>query len=123
MTFEEEFARVWPWLEKSILRYGDTHRKEHVYQRLLEHKAQLWTEKDAAVITSLEEYDTGFLEVQGWLAGGSIGGVKKIEHRIEQWARQIGAHRMTLVGRKGWQRALPGYHELFTTIAKDLQHG
>lgn len=39
----EDFQRVWPWLEKAARRYGDTHRKEHVLQRLLDGRAQLWT--------------------------------------------------------------------------------
>lgn len=116
----EDFNRVWPWLEKAAKRYGDTHRKEHVLRRLLDGRAQLWTERDAALVTSVERYDSGMVEVRGWLGGGSIGGLRKIEIRVEVWAKSIGAHRLTILGRRGWLRALTGWRELAVLIAKDL---
>ena len=120
----DEFERVWPWLEKAVRRYGDTHRKEHVLQRILDGRAQLWTERNAALITSIERYDTGLVEVRGWLGGGrparSIGDLRRIEKRVEAWAKDIGAQRLTILGRRGWLRALTGWRELAVLIVKDI---
>jgi len=115
-----EFERVWPWLEKAVRRFGNTHTKEHLLMRVLFSRAQLWTEKNAALITSIERYDNGYLEVRGWLGGGSIGGLRVIEKRVELWAKSIGAQRLTILGRRGWLRALTGWRELAVMIAKDI---
>lgn len=123
MTIDElqaELDRVWPWLEKAVKRYGDTHRKEHILARIVAGKVQLWTEKDAAAITSIEVYDAGLTEVHIWLCGGKMRGAKQLETRISKWAKDIGAQRILVAGRKGWCRALPGYRELLVTIVKDL---
>lgn len=123
MTIEElqaELDRVWPWLEASLVPYGDTHRKEHVLARILAGKAQLWTEDDAACVTTVEKYDTGLLEVYGWLAGGNLKTVQQIVARIEAWAKANGINRARIEGRRGWVKALPGYRELATVICKEL---
>jgi hypothetical protein len=116
----EDYNRVWPWLEKAAKRFGNTHTKEHVLQRILDGRAQLWTERNAALVTSIERYDSGYVEVRGWLGGGSIAGLKTIEKRVEVWAKSIGAQRLTILGRRGWLRALTGWRELAVLMAKEL---
>lgn len=58
--------------------------------------------------------------MRGWLGGGSIGGLRKIEQQVEVWAKSMGAQRLTILGRRGWLRALTGWRELAALIAKDL---
>lgn len=119
-----EYERVWPWLEKAAGRYGNTHTKESVLARLLDGRAQLWTERNAALITSIERYDTGMVEVRGWLGAGkpgrSLTDLRKIEKRVEAWAKSIGAQRLTILGRRGWLRALTGWRELAVLIVRDF---
>lgn len=120
-TTRREFHRVWPWLEKAVERGGPTHTKDGVWERIANGDCQLWTEPKAAVVTTVETYrDTGFREVQCWLAGGKMADARRIERRISEWAASIGVGRILIAGRRGWLRALRGYNEHLTTIAKDL---
>src|SRR5690606_8031078 len=48
-----EFNRVWKWLEKAVKRGGNTHEKQHVLARILDGRAQLWTNREAAAVTSI----------------------------------------------------------------------
>ncbi|MHA6684503.1 hypothetical protein ACX3P0_02740 [Mesorhizobium sp. A556] len=116
----DEYARVWPMLERAVRRYGNLHTKESILQRLLDGRAQLWTDKDAAVVSRIERYDTGFVEIECWLGGGKMAGCLRLEKRIEAWGKSIGANRIGIVGRKGWPRALPGYREIITISVKDI---
>lgn len=123
MTIDQlraELDRVWPWLEKAIERSGGTHHKEHLLARIFAGKAQLWTEEDGACVTTIEKYDTGLLEVYGWLAGGELEAVQRIVARIEKWAKANGINRARIEGRRGWVKALPGYRELATVICKEF---
>jgi hypothetical protein len=121
MTFEEHFDRAWPWLEEAAKPYGNTTSREHVYQRLIEGRAQLWVDETAAVVTSIETHDTGLTEVLGWLAGGDIEGVLRLHDKIETWAREAGIDRLLITGRKGFLKKFPGYRVIATTIVKDLR--
>lgn len=119
----EEFERVWPWLEPSLERYGHTHTKDDVFQRIISNKAQLWTDEEAAVVSSIEAFPTGFIEIYGWLTGGKIEGVLRLEKRIEEWGRSIKANRMSLIGRRGFLKALPEYKEQAVHMTKDITDG
>lgn len=115
------FNRVWRWLEKALAVYGPTHRKRHVWQRIEAGECQLWTTENSAQVTSIETWPTGLTELNGWLAGGNLEEIQSLRPTIEQWAREKGCHRISLVGRKGWSRAFPGYRPVTTAIIKDLR--
>lgn len=121
MTFDETFNRVWPWLDAAAKPYGNTTTKEHVYQRLIDGRAQLWTDETAALVTSIEKHDTGLTDLYGWLAGGDMDGLRRIHAKAEEWARSAGIDRLMISGRKGFLKTLPGYRVISTTIVKDLR--
>lgn len=121
MTFEETFTRVWPWLDAAAKPYGRTTSRECVLLRLLDGRAQLWTDATAALVTSIERHDTGLADLYGWLAGGDMDGLLRIHERAEVWAREAGIDRLMISGRKGFIKTLPGYRVISTTIVKDLR--
>ena len=121
MTPDEAFEASWPWLEAAIAHYGPTHTKDHVKAALDERRAQFWFHPEAAIVTEIKVWPTGFREVVGWLAGGSLDGVVTLIPQIETWARGIGCDRAQINGRYGWKRRLPaGYRPHGTTFVKDL---
>lgn len=124
MTPQEAFDDAWPWLASALSAYGPTHDKVHVIEALESGKAQFWYHPEAAVITEIKVWPTGFREVVGWLAGGSLAGILTLIPQIETWARSIGCERAIINGRYGWKRRLPpGYVVHGSTFAKDLAHG
>lgn len=115
-----EFNRVWPLLAKAVRRAGNTHQKEHVLARILDGRAQLWTNRDAAIVTSIEVYDSGFKEILGWLAGGKLEAVQELRDRAEAWGKSTGCQRSQIISRPGFERAFPDYRRAAIVLVKDL---
>ena len=58
-----------------------------------------------------------------WLAGGDLQELKTMLAPIEQWAREQGCERITLAGRRGWERTFmreAGYTPQWSVMAKEL---
>lgn len=123
MTPQEAFDLSWPHLEAALEHYGPTHEKRHVIEALESGKAQFWYAPEAAILTEIKVWPTGFKEVVGWLAGGEIDGVLRLIPQIETWAQGIGCQRAIITGRYGWKRRLSGYRPLGSTFVKDFSHG
>ena len=115
-----EFERCWPWLEPAIARYGPTHDKDHIWLALEQGDAQLWPSPNAAALTELKNYKTGFKEVNGWLSGGDLEEIRRTTEKIEDWARRQGCRRATICGREGWLRAFDGYVKRAVVMTKEL---
>lgn len=118
---EKEFNRCWPWLEAS-LEYAafkhngtvwPTHRKEHVWERIVSGKCHFWPGKECAIITEFYVSPTGLKSHHTWLTGANRGRglreIKKMMPAIEEWGKKHGAHRQTGSGRYGWLRVFSGY--------------
>jgi hypothetical protein len=120
-TLRGEFDRVWPWLEKAVSHSREPFTAEEVWQRIEDDMAQLWSAHDAAAVTTIQVFPNGQKAVQIWLAGGSMDSVIRITGFVEEWAKLKGAKSVTIVGRRGWLRALDGYDEVATCMMKELK--
>lgn len=116
-----QLERCWPWIAAAIQRYGPTHSKEHIWRALVEGRAQLWPMKHAAMVTTINTWPTGYKEAQAWLAGGELQNILEWTPIIEKWAKDEGCARAIVSGRRGWLKALDGYRDVITVMAKDLQ--
>lgn len=114
-----EFLRVWPWLEKAIEEPA-AHRKEHVWAAIERGDAQLWTNDGAAVVTEIAVYPSGLRSLNAWLSGGELDAVRELDARIDAYAREKNCRTRTIIGRRGWLRALPGYRETGVVLTKDM---
>ena len=113
---------------RDALEHGNGEREvEDVIQELLRGDKQLWmkTINDDFVLTVITQvYDTPRKRVCEitYLGGeevmGFIGDIKE----IELWARENNCTDITVIGRKGWERALrdKGYSPRYVTIGKKL---
>lgn len=123
MSFETEFDRCGDWI-KAALRYtGEppTHDLSDIKETVLRGKMQFWPGKGSAVVTEVAIYPR-VKAVRIFLAGGDLSELKEIEKSICEWARDIGAGRVEIAGRPGWERALDGYARASTWLAKDLMN-
>lgn len=53
--------------------------------------------------------------------GNDLGRWLRFLTKIEAYARDEGCDRVRVVGRKGWSKMLPGYHEPWVTLDKRLR--
>lgn len=77
-----------------------------------------WPGERAAIITE-HTGDT----VNFWLAGGDLDELERMVPAVEHHAHATGAERITLYGRRGWERTFlkgRGYSPRWTIMVKDL---
>ncbi len=123
MTDEEyraEFDRVWPWLDKAANGEFQTDTAETLWQRIIGGKLDLWTTANSAVVTSIEVYGNGVKEIRCWLAGGDLTEIQQIEPAIAHYGKQNGCKQISILGRRGWFRALEGYKQTAVILAKEI---
>jgi len=125
----DDFDRCWPWLEGSLAWSGyplpdgavwPTHRKQHVLQRIIEGRAQLWPGDQAVFLTEIIEHPSGLRSQSNWAAGGDLDEIRQMMPSIEAYGRVRGCQRQIGMGRKGWLRVFEGYEELGYRKQKDL---
>jgi hypothetical protein len=110
VSLADEFARCRPWLARAV---QGPKTIEDAQAAVLEGRALLWPGAKSAAVTEFNK------DLHIWLAGGDLGELKRMEQSAEAHAREWGCDRMTIIGRKGWERALPGYRRV-TLLVKDL---
>lgn len=114
-----ELARLRPQIEAALERAGGTHGFTDIVSNIYRGNLQLWPGKQSAVVT--EVMDAPLMRyVHIFLAGGDLDELTEMEKAICTWAREIGARRVTINGRTGWERALEGYQRAHVALAKEL---
>ena len=116
----DEFNESWPHLKKALRLTGGTHTKRDLFDGIAVGDFQLWPGRRSAALTEGIKYPQ-IRAVRIFLAGGQLDELKKVERNICNWARDIGAGRVEIAGRKGWLRALDDYQETCTWMHKELE--
>lgn len=117
-----EFERCWPWLAAALEHAGGTHRKEDLWRCIETGSAQLHPLTHGAVVTTIQVHPSGLKDANWWLAGGDLEELLKVQPLLEFWLQSEGCKRVTLTGRKGWLKALPGYKHTGVIMVKDFTH-
>ena len=110
-------------LERALKRGHDPMPIGAVKELLLAGKAQIWFAENSTAVTRLEDRgDTRICEI--WLAGGDLDELVELKDtHIEPWAKHMGASRMLIIGRKGWEKTLNDYNYASTVLIKELDDG
>lgn len=118
-SFREEWERLWPVLEPALDYAGHTHDEADLIEAIAAGTLQFWPGEKSAIVTELVSYPR-FGALRFFLAGGDLAELKEMEGRVIEWAQHYGCARVEIGGRRGWQRALPGYTRLCTVLAKPI---
>ena len=110
MTFEQ----AWALLEDAAA-VGDHVSKGEVIEGIASGRFVLFTRQRSAALAA---HCNGFLRVG--LAGGEMSEMLEIEEEVARYARSYGYPFVEIVGRPGWERALPDYRRLAVVLRKDL---
>lgn len=123
MTWMHEFTRCRPWLEAALEYSGGDFDIADVAALLAEGKVQLWPGEKAAIITEMMQYPKKAV-LNFFLAGGDLDELQKMTPHIEQWAKEQGCSRVSLHGRRGWDRTFLtkelGYRPEWWVLAKEI---
>jgi hypothetical protein len=92
-------------LQKALDLGGNTHDMGDVAQAIECGEAKLWATEKALILTEVDEYPQRRV-ANVWLASGDLTEILQMAPAIYDWAREQGCDTITLLGRKGWAKAL-----------------
>lgn len=120
----EEVVTVWrdaePELRRACERTGE--RTTHdVLCQLVTGNAQLWRVDECWMVTEIATYPRKRVAFVS-LCGGKFpdGQMREMREMLYQWAKHYQADEIRIVGRRGWLRYLPDFHEM-TVLTCQLQ--
>lgn len=108
-------------LAKALAHAGHTHTAADVADAIRRGDAQIFYNDRAALVTELLCFPQRNV-MRYWLAAGRLDGVDELVPQTEAWARDHGATRLEVIGRRGWAPfgRRHGYAATATLFAKDL---
>ena len=122
MSDEEDFERLRHHVAAALEYSGGTHKIEDIAEGIRRGQFQLWAGRDSAVVTEIIVYPQ-LKDLHYFLAGGDLDELRLMRPLIEQWGKSIGCSRVSLAGRKGWERTFlkdEGYEPKWFILCKDL---
>ncbi len=111
-------SSVRQYIQDALDHCGNTHTVEDVLQMVEDGKVSLHVGDRCAVVTQEMEFPAG-RQLHYWLAGGDLDELREIEKRVSDDAKQSGCTSASIIGRRGWAKAL-GYDEMATVMARKL---
>jgi len=108
-----------PHIREALRHCGDTHTLDDVMRMVMARDADLYVGDASAVVTQDLDLPTG-RQLHFWLAGGDLDEVIKIVRDVEHAAKARGIRRISIIGRRGWQRKLDGFTEASVVLTKDI---
>jgi hypothetical protein len=122
LSDEEDFERLRHHVAAALEYSGGTHKIEDIAEGIRRGQFQLWPGRDSAVVTEIIVYPQ-LKDLHYFLAGGDLDELRLMRPLIEQWGKSIGCSRVSLAGRKGWERTFlkdEGYEPRWFILCKDL---
>ena len=122
MSDQEHLERLRHHVEAALEYSGGTHSFDDVAEMDEKQQLQLWPAKDSVVLTEIIVYPR-LKCLHYFLAGGDLDELSRMRPMIESWGKSVGCTRVTLAGRRGWQKSFlkdKGYSPQWSVLAKKL---
>lgn len=119
---DEDFERLRHHVVAALEFSGGTHTVEDIAVGLKTGRFQFWPGQNSAVVTEIIVYPQ-IKDLHYFLAGGDLDELRLMRPLIEQWGKSLGCTRVSLAGRKGWERTFlkdEGYEPKWFILCKDL---
>jgi hypothetical protein len=118
----QEYERLEPHIVAALQYNGGEQTLDDVKSGLASGQFQFWPGRDSVIVTEYTE--TPHLKILNFfLAGGDMDELQTMAKHIESAAREVGINRMTVYGRRGWERTfLKGmdYRPKWVVLVKEL---
>ena len=118
-SFNDDWQAAAPHIRAALQHCGDPHTLDDVMRMVMARDAELYVGGLSAVVTQELNLPTG-RQLHFWLAGGDLNELIKIERDVEHAAKARGIRRISIIGRRGWQRKLDGFNEAGVVLTKDI---
>jgi hypothetical protein len=117
----QEWRRCRHWIE-AALEHAPTHTIEDIELGLALSRYVFWPAGKSAAITEIHEFPRA-KHMHIFLAGGDLDELRSMVPMWQSWARFNGCSKVTLVGRRGWERALKDHGWKADLIALSIPAG
>jgi hypothetical protein len=117
-----ELNRCRTWIEDALEYAGGTHNFNDIAAGVLSDRYQIWPSNNSVVVTEIVVYPQ-LKDLHYFLAGGNLDELKAMRPIIEAWGKELGCTRVSLAGRKGWERTFlkdEGYRPNWFVLSKEL---
>ena len=117
-----ELNRCRQWIVDALEYSAGTHTFDDIAAGVMNNRYQLWPGNSSAVVTEVIVYPQ-LKNLHYFLAGGNLDELKQMRPQIESWGKSVGCTRVTLAGRKGWERTFlkdEGYEPQWFILSKEL---
>lgn len=118
----DELVRCRGWIEASLACADGTHTFDDVAAGVLSGRFMLWPRERCCAVLEVLEYPRS-RELNVFLAGGELEQIQASQEELFEIARNCGAQAVTMTGRRGWVRALPGWQEQHVVLRKEVADG
>jgi hypothetical protein len=122
MDWFYELNRCRKWIEDALEYSGGTHTFHDIALGVLSGRYHLFPNHNSAVVVEIVVYPQ-LKDLHFFLAGGNLDELKEMRPIIEAWGKSIGCTRVTLAGRRGWERTFlkdEGYEPQWFILSKEL---
>lgn len=122
MDLFDELTRCRNWIEDALQYAGGTHDFKDIAAGVLSDRFQLWPNKNSVVVTEIVVYPK-LKDLHYFLAGGNLDELQQMRPIIEKWGKSVGCTRVSLAGRRGWERTFlkdEGYRPQWFVLSKEL---
>ena len=122
MTDEEDLQRLRHHVEAALEYSGGTHGIEDIAEGLKTGRFQLWPAENSVIVTEIIVYPR-LKNLHFFLAGGDLDELRLMQPLVESWGKNMGCTRVSLAGRKGWEKTFlkdRGYKPKWFVLSKDL---
>ena len=124
----DEIEKHWWWIEPLLERIEDRGwESSDVLSLLVQGKSQLWgclgqLGPTAVWVTSIEHLGGSKYGLVWLCAGEPINEITRLFRKYtEPWLKEHGCKWVEIVGRKGWAKVLPDFHENSRVFVKELR--
>lgn len=115
----EDFTRLRHHVQAALEHNGGTYAMDEVERRIADGRFRVWATDNAIVLTEICRLPSKTL-LNIALGGGELEQVKDLVLRVEGEAKDLGCVGVSIIGRRGWGKALDGYREAATVYMKEL---
>lgn len=119
-----ELHRCRHWIEEALEYSQGTHTFNDVASGVLSGSFQLWPSANSVIVTEIVVYPQ-LKDLHFFLAGGNLDELQGMTPVIEGWGASVGCKRVSLAGRKGWERTFlknQGYKPQWFVMSKELEN-
>ena len=109
-------------LQKALDLGGEAYTIQDIEDMIATGKAQMWPGETSVIVTEIIQYPRA-KHLHLFLAGGNLDELESMLPEIIEWGKTQGCNRVSLSGRRGWERSFlreMGFKPTLVIMEKEL---